>query len=59
MRQYENMEFKVLERTVYYSHFCYNCYMSERRDPYYYGTEKDKIRPCPRCGSLNVNGVFE
>ena len=51
------MEYEMIERTVFYNHFCYDCY-KEDRNPYYYGVEKNVVRKCPRCGSLNVNAEF-
>ena len=51
-------DFKILETIIFYSHFCYDCFENSR-DLYYYGTDKDKVKPCPRCGSLNVHGVFD
>ncbi len=52
------MEVKILETTIFYNHFCYDCF-EHGRMCYYYGTEKDKLRSCPECGSDNVNGAFE
>jgi len=52
------VKYTVIESIVYYAHFCYDCFCADRM-PYYYGTEKGVVKPCPVCRSLNVNANFK
>ena len=49
---------KTGETIIFYPHFCRDCFATDR-NPFYFGREKDVVEPCPRCGSDNVNAVFE
>jgi len=50
--------FKIIETRTYYQHFCYDCF-NRGKLAVHYGTVKDVIKPCPVCGSENVNANFE
>ena len=52
------MEIEILETIIFYPHFCYDCFNSDRM-PYYFGRVKNVIKPCPVCGGENVNAVFK
>jgi rRNA maturation endonuclease Nob1 len=50
--------YKIIESRTYYQHFCRKCF-ERGKLAIYYGTEKGVKKPCPVCGSKNVNAIFE
>ena len=42
------MSYKVLESTTYYPCYCYSC-------GYMYYNDNESIKPCPKCGGVDVN----
>jgi len=50
--------YKIIETKTYYQHFCRDCF-NRGKLAVYYGKVKNVIKPCPVCGSENVNANFE